>query len=221
MAVAWCTSPTTSNTRTSRSGPSRPTSLRPRRTLMDGTSTDRAMCISTTAMSLMGMIGESPLLCTGRTLTLGLCSVSFKPNTTFSRVENMYCNGSHGISVGSLGKCIHSGLWTQTADIFTGQYAYETDIVSDIYVRNISMNNAQNGARIKVFPGSNDTNSISGGGTGYVRNITFEDFVCNSKSKSPVAEIRSDEMGRLRQPDPARPMLPIRSGIVSLLCQDT
>ena len=79
----------------------------------------------------------------------------------------MYCNGSHGISVGSL-----------------GQYYGETDIVANIYVSNISMNNAQNGARIKVFPGSNDTKSISGGGSGYVKNITFMDFTCNSKSIS-------------------------------------
>ena len=53
--------------------------------------------------------------------------------------------------------------------------------MSDIFVRNISMNNAQNGARIKVFPGSNDTKSIAGGGSGYVRNVTFEDFVCISE----------------------------------------
>ena len=76
----------------------------------------------------------------------------------------MYCNGSHGISVGSL-----------------GQYYGETDIVANIYVRNISMNNAQNGARIKVFGGSNDTQSVSGGGLGYVRNVTFENFQVTSE----------------------------------------
>jgi hypothetical protein len=31
------------------------------------------------------------------------------------------------------------------------QYAGETDIVSNVYVSNIQMYNAQNGARIKVF----------------------------------------------------------------------
>lgn len=80
------------------------------------------------------------------------------------RVENMYCNGSHGISIGSL-----------------GQYAAETDIVANVYVRNISMNNAENGARIKVFAGSPDPNSVSGGGSGYVKNVTFEDFRCESE----------------------------------------
>ena len=43
--------------------------------------------------------------------------VSFKPNSTEILVQNMHCNGSHGISVGSL-----------------GQYAGETDIVENIYV---------------------------------------------------------------------------------------
>lgn len=64
---------------------------------------------------------------------------------------NLVCNGSHGISVGSL-----------------GQYAQETDIVANIYVRNISMSNAQNGARIKVFGGNPSPTSTAGGGTGYV-----------------------------------------------------
>lgn len=45
------------------------------------------------------------------------------------------------------------------------------------------MSNAQNGARIKVFGGSNDTKSVSGGGSGYVRNITFEDFRNISKAR--------------------------------------
>ena len=36
------------------------------------------------------------------------------------------------------------------------QYAGETDIVANVTVRNVSMNNAQNGARIKVFGGSRE-----------------------------------------------------------------
>lgn len=31
-----------------------------------------------------------------------------------------------------------------------GQYAGETDIVENVFIRNISMSDAQNGARIKV-----------------------------------------------------------------------
>jgi len=76
--------------------------------------------------------------------------VSFKPNSTNMVVTNMQCNGSHGISVGSL-----------------GQYAGETDIVANVYVHNISMANAQNGARIKVFGGNPSPNSTAGGGSGY------------------------------------------------------
>ncbi len=77
-------------------------------------------------------------------------------------VQNLSCNGSHGISVGSL-----------------GQYAGETDIVRDVYVYNISMSNATDGARIKVWPGvpselSGDLQG--GGGMGSVRNVTYELF---------------------------------------------
>jgi len=43
--------------------------------------------------------------------------VSFKPNSTDILVQNMHCNGSHGISVGSL-----------------GQYVGEVDIVENILV---------------------------------------------------------------------------------------
>jgi len=88
--------------------------------------------------------------------------VSFKPNSTNMLVQNMYCNGSHGISVGSL-----------------GQYIGEIDIVENVYVYNISMNNAQNGARIKVWPGIPSALSSDlqgGGGSGAVRNITFDTF---------------------------------------------
>lgn len=48
--------------------------------------------------------------------------VSFKPNSTNILVQNLFCNGSHGISVGSL-----------------GQYVGEYDIVQNIYVYNISL----------------------------------------------------------------------------------
>ncbi|KAI0018736.1 polygalacturonase [Xylariomycetidae sp. FL0641] len=85
--------------------------------------------------------------------------VSFKPNSTSILVQNLQCNGSHGISVGSL-----------------GQYQGQVDIVQDIYVYNISMSNASDGARIKIWPGvpPNTTGSDEGGGEGYVRNVTYE-----------------------------------------------
>ncbi|KAJ9496310.1 hypothetical protein H2202_008268 [Exophiala xenobiotica] len=92
--------------------------------------------------------------------------VSFKPNSTNMLVQNMHCNGSHGISVGSL-----------------GQYATEVDYVENVYVYNISMSNATDGARIKVWPGSPSELSgdlQGGGGTGAVRNITYDTFYINN-----------------------------------------
>ena len=84
--------------------------------------------------------------------------VSFKPNSTSILVQNMWCNGSHGISVGSL-----------------GQYVGVMDIVEDILVYNVSMNNAGDGARIKVFPGAPDNVTLnSGGGSGYVKNVVYD-----------------------------------------------
>ncbi|KAL1851009.1 hypothetical protein VTK73DRAFT_9564 [Phialemonium thermophilum] len=88
--------------------------------------------------------------------------VSFKPNSTNIVVQGMQCNGSHGISVGSL-----------------GQYPAEYDIVENVYVYNISMSNASDGARIKVWPGSDtpfQPGLSGGGGAGYVRNVTYEMF---------------------------------------------
>ncbi|USP76283.1 polygalacturonase precursor [Curvularia clavata] len=92
--------------------------------------------------------------------------VSFKPNSTNIIVQNLVCNGSHGISVGSL-----------------GQYPTEVDIVENIYVYNISMSNASDGARIKVWPGASSALSgdlQGGGGSGSVRNITYDGMVVNN-----------------------------------------
>ncbi|KAL1652038.1 Exopolygalacturonase X-1 [Diplodia intermedia] len=86
--------------------------------------------------------------------------VSFKPNSTEIVVQNLWCNGSHGISVGSL-----------------GQYAGEVDIVENVYVYNVSMSDASDGARIKVWPGAPASLSgdlQGGGGLGSVNNITYD-----------------------------------------------
>ncbi|CAN8101211.1 unnamed protein product [Discula destructiva] len=92
--------------------------------------------------------------------------VSFKPNSTSILVESLWCNGSHGISVGSL-----------------GQYPGEYDIVSDVYVANISMHNASDAVRIKVWP--NAPSALSGdlqggGGSGEVNNITYDGFLIDN-----------------------------------------
>ncbi|KAM5544937.1 hypothetical protein V8D89_001048 [Ganoderma adspersum] len=87
--------------------------------------------------------------------------VSFKPNATNILVSNLSCNGSHGISVGSL-----------------GQYSGEYDLVQNVLATNIRMSNAENGARIKAWAGKNV-------GSGLVKNITFDGFV-ESNVDSPV-----------------------------------
>lgn len=94
------------------------------------------------------------------TITNGDDCVSFKPNSTSILVQNLQCNGTHGISVGSL-----------------GQYPARVDYVEDILVRNISMYNSSEGARIKVWPDSYSEKSASltgGGGRGLVRNVTYD-----------------------------------------------
>ncbi|KAI1881556.1 hypothetical protein JX265_000382 [Neoarthrinium moseri] len=92
--------------------------------------------------------------------------VSFKPNSTNVLVQSLFCNGSHGVSVGSL-----------------GQYVGHYDIVENVYVANISMHNATDGARIKIWP--NTPSALSGdlqggGGDGRVNNITYTDWIIDN-----------------------------------------
>lgn len=86
--------------------------------------------------------------------------VSFKPNSTNVLVQNMFCNGTHGMSVGSL-----------------GQYPDRVDYVENIYVYNAAMYNSSEGARIKVWPNAFSEKSatlVGGGGRGLVRNVTYD-----------------------------------------------
>ncbi|CAK5280941.1 unnamed protein product [Mycena citricolor] len=87
--------------------------------------------------------------------------VSFKPNVTNVIVDNLTCDGSHGISVGSLGEV-------------NGVYDY----VQNVVATNVVMSNSQNGARIKAFAGQNR-------GLGLVKNITFMGFK-ESQVDNPV-----------------------------------
>lgn len=72
-------------------------------------------------------------------------------------VSNLWCNGSHGISVGSLGQVRLVFYFLEQIN-FRHHYKYagETDIVENVYVKNVTMRYAENGARIKVFGGSPD-----------------------------------------------------------------
>lgn len=83
-------------------------------------------------------------------------------------VQNLHCTGCHGISVGSL-----------------GQYEGEIDIVENIYVYNVDMTSCGDSARIKVWPGAPaGSGSSSGGGTGLVRNITYNALNVNSNDRA-------------------------------------
>ncbi|CAG8971163.1 hypothetical protein HYALB_00010138, partial [Hymenoscyphus albidus] len=107
---------------------------------------------------------QDPASLSGHSLTVFRADcVSFKPNSTDIIVQHMYCVGSHGMSVGSL-----------------GQYKGAFDIVEDIYVFNVSMYNASNAARIKVWPNVASVKSgdlQGGGGDGRVRKITFDTMI--------------------------------------------
>lgn len=86
--------------------------------------------------------------------------VSLKPNSTTILLQNLRCNGTHGISVGSL-----------------GQYPTQVDYVENVLVRNISMTASSEGARIKVWPSAYAEKSSAltgGGGGGLVRNVTYD-----------------------------------------------
>ncbi|KXS20620.1 glycoside hydrolase family 28 protein [Gonapodya prolifera JEL478] len=75
-----------------------------------------------------------------------------KSNASLVHVNTMYCNGSHGQSMGSI-----------------GQYAGEKSIIEDVVIENVWLLNGDNGARIKSWAGPNV-------GYGYVNNVTFRNF---------------------------------------------
>lgn len=49
-----------------------------------------------------------------------------KPNTTNVFVQNLWCNNTHGVSMGSI-----------------GQYAGEEDIIENVYIENVTLLNGQ------------------------------------------------------------------------------
>ncbi|KAF2152791.1 glycoside hydrolase family 28 protein [Myriangium duriaei CBS 260.36] len=83
--------------------------------------------------------------------------VAFKPGSNFATVRNLTCFGSHGVSIGSLGR---------TPGI--------TDTVSNILVSEIAMHNSTKAVGIKLWPGG------SSYGTAVVSNVTFEHVIVAS-----------------------------------------
>ncbi|KAK7732519.1 hypothetical protein SLS53_008404 [Cytospora paraplurivora] len=78
--------------------------------------------------------------------------VAIKPGANYVEVYDISCNGSHGISIGSLGKT-------------------NTDTVKNIIISGATMIDSTKAAGIKTYPGGSDH------GTAIVSNVTFEDFV--------------------------------------------
>lgn len=77
--------------------------------------------------------------------------VAFKPGANYVTIKQITCTGSHGISVGSLGK---------TND----------DTVRNVYASNVAMINSTKAAGIKTYPGGD------GHGSSTVSNVTFTGF---------------------------------------------
>ncbi|KAI9650435.1 hypothetical protein NHQ30_000450 [Ciborinia camelliae] len=92
--------------------------------------------------------------------------VAFKPGANYTTVNTISCTGSHGISVGSLGKKV--GI---------------TDSVTNLYVTGATMVNATKAIGIKLYPGGSSYGSAT------VSNVTFNDV--NVKNSAWAAQIQS------------------------------
>ncbi|KAL4790336.1 pectin lyase fold/virulence factor [Aspergillus venezuelensis] len=75
-----------------------------------------------------------------------------KPNTTNIFVQNLWCNNTHGVSMGSI-----------------GQYPGVLDIIEHGYIENVTLLNGENGARLKAWAGE-------GVGYGRINNITYKNI---------------------------------------------
>ncbi|KKY26715.1 putative glycoside hydrolase family 28 protein [Phaeomoniella chlamydospora] len=89
---------------------------------------------------------------TNTRVNIGDDCFSPKPNTSDIFVQNLWCNGTHGVSMGSI-----------------GQYEGVLDYITNAYIQNVTLLNGQNGARLKAWAGEDV-------GYGYILNITFKDF---------------------------------------------
>ncbi|KAH8152524.1 uncharacterized protein LAJ45_03364 [Morchella importuna] len=96
------------------------------------------------------------LTVTNARVNIGDDCFSPKPNTTNIFVQNLWCNGTHGVSMGSI-----------------GQYSGVMDIIENVYIENVTMHNSQNGARLKAWAGEST-------GYGRMNNITYKDFVMDN-----------------------------------------
>ncbi|KAL2846860.1 putative exopolygalacturonase B [Aspergillus pseudoustus] len=75
-----------------------------------------------------------------------------KPNTSNIFVQNLWCNNTHGVSMGSI-----------------GQYPGVLDFIENAYIENVTLLNGQNGARLKAWAGEDV-------GYGRINNITYKNI---------------------------------------------
>jgi galacturan 1,4-alpha-galacturonidase len=78
--------------------------------------------------------------------------------------KNLWCNGTHGVSMGSI-----------------GQYPGVKDFISNAWIENVTLLNGQNGARLKAWAGPNV-------GYGYIDNITYKDIRIENTDKPVVLD---------------------------------
>ncbi|OCL14463.1 glycoside hydrolase family 28 protein, partial [Glonium stellatum] len=91
------------------------------------------------------------LTVTNTEVNVGDDCFSPKPNTTNIFVQNLWCDGTHGVSTGGI-----------------GQYPGVLDYISNAHLENITLLNGPNGARLKAWAGKNV-------GYRYINNITYRD----------------------------------------------
>ncbi|KAJ5880481.1 exopolygalacturonase B [Penicillium subrubescens] len=87
-----------------------------------------------------------------------------KPNTSNIFVQNLWCNNTHGVSMGSI-----------------GQYSGVQDIIEHAYIENVTLLNGQNGARLKAWAGQNV-------GYGRINNITYRNIHIENTDKPLVLD---------------------------------
>ena len=96
-------------------------------------------------------------------VTNGDDCIAAKGNTTDLVVRNVTCHGGNGMTIGSV-----------------GQYPLTPDYVEDVLFEDVRVVGSFNAAFIKTWQGApvdNSTNGdAGGGGSGFVRNITFRNF---------------------------------------------
>ncbi|RAL06860.1 putative extracellular exo-polygalacturonase [Aspergillus homomorphus CBS 101889] len=92
------------------------------------------------------------LTVTNTRVDIGDDCFSPKPNTTNIFVQNLWCNNTHGVSMGSI-----------------GQYSGELDIIENAWIENVTLLNGQNGARLKAWAGQDV-------GYGRINNITYKNI---------------------------------------------